>query len=249
MPSASGTAAGGRRHRVREEALAEILRTGRRLLVDEGPSAVTLRAIAREMGMTAPGLYRYYGSHRDLIQALTSHLYDELAAALAQARERHPDSEPGRRLREVCRELRRWALAHPREFGLLFAKPVTDADTAPGSAAHDPSWRFGTILLDLMVQLWHRGDIQPPNDLDPSWIVQLEEVREHLGGEPVPLEILYVFVSCWARLYGAVAVEVFGHLDFALTDPEPLFEHTLHDVLTALGESGTARRATRAHDR
>ncbi|WP_030808657.1 TetR/AcrR family transcriptional regulator [Streptomyces sp. NRRL S-337] len=237
MPSASETAAGGRRHRVREEALAEILRTGRRLLVDEGPSAVTLRAIAREMGMTAPGLYRYYASHRDLIQALTSHLYDELAAALAEARERRPAEEPGRQLREVCRELRRWALAHPREFGLLFAKPVTDADTAPGSAAHDPSWRFGTVLLDLMVQLWHHGSIEPPNDLDPSWIVQLEEVREHLAGEPVPLEILYVFVSCWARLYGAVAVEVFGHLDFALTDPEPLFEHTLHDILTALGAS------------
>ncbi|MEU4849089.1 TetR/AcrR family transcriptional regulator [Streptomyces gilvosporeus] len=237
MPSTSGTAAGGRRHRVREEALAEILRTGRRLLVDEGPSAVTLRAIARDMGMTAPGLYRYYASHRDLIQALTSHLYDELAAALTQAREHHPAAEPGRQLREVCRELRRWALAHPREFGLLFAKPVTDADTAPGTAAHDSSWRFGAVLLDLMVRLWRQGGIHPPTDLDPSWIAQLEEVREHLAGEPVPLEILYVFVSCWARLYGAVAVEVFGHLDFALADPEPLFEHTVRDVLTALGET------------
>ncbi|MFI9307130.1 TetR/AcrR family transcriptional regulator [Streptomyces triculaminicus] len=236
MPSTSGTGSTGRRHRVREEALAEILRTGRRLLIEEGPSAVTLRAIAREMGMTAPGLYRYYASHRDLIQALTSHLYDELAAALTEARERHPADEPGRRLRGVCRELRRWALAHPREFGLLFAKPVTDADTAPGSAAHDPSWRFGAVLLDLMVELWRRGGMRPPTDLDPSWIGQLEEVREHLAGEPVPLEVIYVFVACWARLYGAVAVEVFGHLDFALTDPEPLFEHTLHDIMAALGE-------------
>lgn len=234
-PSKPGAAA-GRRHRVREEALAEILCTGRRLLVDQGPSAVTLRAIAREMGMTAPGLYRYYASHRDLVQALTSHLYDELAAALAEARERRPASEPGARLREVCRELRRWALAHPREFGLLFAKPVTDADTAPGSAAHDPGWRFGGVLLDLMVQLWRRGGVRPPAGLDPVWIGQLEEVREHLPDEDVPLEVLYVFVSCWARLYGAVAVEVFGHLDFALTDPEPLFEHALRDVLTALGE-------------
>ncbi|MEV5507696.1 TetR/AcrR family transcriptional regulator [Streptomyces orinoci] len=235
-PGTSGTSTGRRRHRVREEALAEILRTGRRLLVEEGPAAVTLRAIAREMGMTAPGLYRYYAGHRDLIQALASSLYDELADSLAAARDRHPAAEPGRQLREVCQELRRWALAHPREFGLLFAKPVSDTDTTPGTAAHDSGWRFGGVILDLMVQLWRNGGIQPPTGLDPAWAAQLEEVREHLSGEPVPLEAIYVFVACWARLYGAVAVEVFGHLDFALTDPGPLFDRTIDEVLAALGE-------------
>ncbi|MCC3774460.1 TetR/AcrR family transcriptional regulator [Streptomyces sp. UNOB3_S3] len=234
MSSTAGTRT-GRRHRVREEALAEILRTGRRLLVEEGPGAVTLRAIAREMGMTAPGLYRYYAGHRDLIQALTSSLYDELAAALAAARDRNPAAGPGPRLREVCRELRRWALDHPREFGLLFAKPVVDADTTPGTVAHDSGWRFGGVILDLMVRLWQDGGVHPPTGLDPAWVEQLEEVREHLSGEPVPLEVIYVFVACWTRLYGTVAVEVFGHLDFALTDPEPLFEHALDDILATLG--------------
>lgn len=243
MSSTAGTRT-GRRHRVRDEALAEILRTGRRLLVEEGPGAVTLRAIAREMGMTAPGLYRYYAGHRDLIQALASSLYDELAAALAAARDRHPDAGPGGQLREVCRELRRWALAHPREFGLLFAKPDADADTTPGTAAHDSVWRFGGVLLDLMVRLWREGTIAPPTGLDPAWTAQLEEVREHLDGEPVPLEVIYVFVACWARLYGTVAVEVFGHLDFALTDPEPLFERTLDEILTALGATDTRRPAS-----
>ncbi|MEU6863814.1 TetR/AcrR family transcriptional regulator [Streptomyces sp. NPDC046876] len=235
MTDTRGTAAGRRRHRVREEALADSMRIARRLLVEKGPGAVTVRAVAREMGLTAPGLYRYYAGHRELVQALVSHLYDELAAALAAAREEQPAGRPGRRLREVCRELRRWALAHPREFALLFAKPVADADTAPGAPAHDPSWRFGAVILDLMVQLWRRGTIEAPTDLDPAWTAQLEEVREHLAGEPVPLEVIYVFVSCWARLYGAVAVEAFGHLDFALSDPEPLFEHTIGEVLTSLG--------------
>ncbi|MER7466774.1 TetR/AcrR family transcriptional regulator [Streptomyces sp. NPDC097981] len=236
MTDTQGAAAGRRRHRVREEALADAMRIARRLLVEEGPAAVTVRAVAREMGLTAPGLYRYYAGHRELVQALVSHLYDELAAALASARERQPADQPGRRLREVASELRRWALAHRQEFALLFAKPVADADTAPGAAAHDPSWRFGGVLLDLMVELWRRGGVKAPADLDPAWAAQLEEVREHLAGEPVPQEVIYVFVACWARLYGAVAVEVFGHLDFALTDPEPLFEHTVGDILTALGD-------------
>ncbi|MEU5438142.1 TetR/AcrR family transcriptional regulator [Streptomyces sp. NPDC020719] len=233
---AAAPAAPTRRHRVREHALDEIRRTARRLLVEEGPGAVTLRAIAREMGMTAPGLYRYYASHHDLIQALAAHLYDELATTLAAARDEHPASEPGPQMRAVCRELRRWALAHPREFGLLFAKPLTDTDTAPGNAAHDPGWRFGGVILELMVRLWQRGGIRPPADLDAAWITQLHEVREHLADEDVPLEVVYVFVACWARLFGAIAVEAFGHLDFALTDPEPLFEHTLQDVLTTLGD-------------
>ncbi|MCX2183873.1 TetR/AcrR family transcriptional regulator [Streptomyces sp. SKN60] len=225
-----------RRHRVREQALGEILRTARRLLVEEGQTAVTLRAIAREMGMTAPGLYRYYANHQDLIQALASHLYDELATSLAAARDRQPEDGPGPRMRAVCAELRRWALAHPREFGLLFAKPLTDAATDPDRPAHDAGWRFGGVVLELMVRLWQRGGVTPPEDLDPAWITQLEEVREHLAGEPVPLEVLYVFVACWTRLFGTVAVEAFGHLDFALTDAEPLFTRVVDEIMTALGE-------------
>ncbi|WP_190090385.1 TetR/AcrR family transcriptional regulator [Streptomyces melanogenes] len=236
MTDTQGAAAGRRRHRVREEALADAMRIARRLLVEEGPAAVTVRAVAREMGLTAPGLYRYYAGHRELVQALVSHLYEELAASLAAARDLRPVGEPGQRLRQVCRELRRWALAHPQEFALLFAKPVADADTAPGATAHDSSWRFGGVVLDLMVELWRRGAVRVPADLDPAWAAQLEEVREHLAGEPLPLEAIYVFVACWARLYGAVAVEVFGHLDFALTDPGPLFEHTIGEVLTLLGD-------------
>lgn len=159
--------------------------------------------------LTAPGLYRYYAGHRELVQALVSHLYDELAAVLGAARERRPADEPG--------------------------KPVADAGTAPEDAAHQSGWRFGGVVLGSMVELWRCGAVRAPADLDPEWAAQLEEVREHLDGEPVPLEVIYVFVACWARLYGAVAVEVFGHLDFALTDPGPLFERTVGDILTLLG--------------
>ncbi|MFB6812407.1 TetR-like C-terminal domain-containing protein [Streptomyces sp. NPDC056387] len=83
-----------------------------------------------------------------------------------------------------------------------------------------------------------RSPVQAPADLDPEWIVQLEEMREHLGRELVALEVIYVFVACWARFYGAVAVKVFGHLDFALTDPEPLFERTVGDILAMLDAPG-----------
>src|SRR6266511_91616 len=73
------TTAPTRRERLREATLREIREVARRLLVDEGPAAISVRAIAREMGMTAPALYRYYPSHTHLVAALTADLYTELS--------------------------------------------------------------------------------------------------------------------------------------------------------------------------
>ena len=74
-----------RRDRLRAATIEEIIATARRLLVDNGPEAVSLRAIAREMGMTAPGLYRYFGSHEELIRHVIAGIFTELAADIHQA--------------------------------------------------------------------------------------------------------------------------------------------------------------------
>ncbi|MFI2200439.1 TetR/AcrR family transcriptional regulator [Streptomyces sp. NPDC020192] len=224
------------RERQRAETKSEILRHARGLLVDEGPAAVSLRAIAREMGMTAPGLYRYYADHRELVQALTASLYDELAAALEHARDQAPEQSPRGRFTATARALRAWALSHKPEFALIFSKPIPDAGCAPGDPCHTASWRFGGVVVGLMTEFWRAGTLPlpRPGTLDPGWLPQLEEVREHLGSAQPPLEALYVFVLAWSRLYGMVSMEVFGHLDFALTDPGPLFEHNLRDILGLL---------------
>ena len=75
-----------RRDRVRAATVTEIKDTARRILVAEGPDGLSLRAIAREMGMTAPALYRYFPSREDLIGALIADLYDELTAAIDRLR-------------------------------------------------------------------------------------------------------------------------------------------------------------------
>ena len=86
----AGTAPGGeppvsRRDRLRAATSEEIIATARRLLVASGPDAMSLRAIAREMGMTAPGLYRYYASHEELIRHLVAGIFTELAADIDAA--------------------------------------------------------------------------------------------------------------------------------------------------------------------
>ncbi len=87
-----------RRDRVRAETTVEIKQTARKILIEQGHEAVTLRAIARDMGMTAPALYRYFGSHEDLLQNVCGDIFGELAdeieAAIHAAGTRAATSRP-----------------------------------------------------------------------------------------------------------------------------------------------------------
>ena len=82
-----------RRDRVRAATTQEIIQTARKLLVQDGPEAISLRAIAREMGMTAPALYRYFGSHEDLLRHVVADIFTELATHVRTAVHMAADSE------------------------------------------------------------------------------------------------------------------------------------------------------------
>src|ERR1700755_2544603 len=108
-----------RRERLRTATVAEIKDHGRRLLNSGGSSAVSLRAIARDMGMTAPAIYRYFPSLDALVHELTEDLYDELREHIEAARDPLPSTQPVTQLAAMAREFRRWCLAHPPEFLLM----------------------------------------------------------------------------------------------------------------------------------
>src|SRR5689334_19752787 len=112
-----------RRERVRAETVEEIKRTARQVLVEQGAEGLALRAIAREMGMTAPALYRYFDSREDLIEAVVADLYDELTTELERAIASATPATVGVQLMQASRAFRRWASTHHLEFGLLFATP------------------------------------------------------------------------------------------------------------------------------
>lgn len=234
--------AGGRRERMRQATVAEIKATARRLLV-EGGDALSLRAIARAMGITAPALYRYYDSHEDLVTALAVDLFAELVTELKQTRDALPEDEVPARLLAVSRAFRRWSLEHPHEFGLLFANPMPQlAGPAKREEVHAAAQRFGSVFGELVAQLWQRQPFPGASaDLDPRVAEQLAAYDEPLA-RLLPRPALYVFLRCWSRLYGTVTLEVFGHLQWALTDTEPLFEDMLADNARALGILDDYRR-------
>ena len=233
------TAVPSRRERARTATAQEILTTARALLVASGPAAVTLRAIAREMGMTAPGLYRYVASHEDLLGQLIAELYDELTAELERARDAAgPDVSA--RLLAASRAFRRWGLDHRAELGLLFGSPLPGIDTPPGGETDEAGRRFGAVFLGLFAELWASRPfpVRSDDEIDPRLVDELTAWRGVEGG--LPYGALEVFLHCWVRLYGAVVVEAFGHIGFAVTDAEPLFERELAVLGEMLGLAYTA---------
>ncbi len=82
--------------------------------------------------------------------------------------------------------------------------------------------------------MWEREPFPVPDTVDPLMTVQLEHYALHVG-VTLPPAAIAVFLSCWVRLYGAVTMEVFGHVSFALDDAEPLFEHELERLAEMLG--------------
>jgi AcrR family transcriptional regulator len=253
----TGTAAvsPSRRDRLRAATIDEIISTARRLLVKDGSAAVSLRAIAREMGMTAPGLYRYFGNHEELVRYLCASIFTELGNDIHLAIEAAEPpagltADPRDLMRAkltvkmvaACREFRRWALNHRGEFAMVFGVPLPGLDDSRYDIADECALAFAGTFFALFLELWHKTPFPVPGDeqIDPGLRGQLGRYRAGLaaifpGGADLPLGVLLTFLRCWTVLYGAVAMEVFGHMRFALEDPAPMFEITLGDLAALIG--------------
>jgi AcrR family transcriptional regulator len=231
-----------RRDRARADTFREIKDTARRVLVEQGVDGLALRAVAREMGVTAPALYRYFTSREDLVEHVVADLYDELTDVLEQTRDATGPGAPGRQLMAVAREFRLWATTHHAEFGLLFGsageRVITTEDAlGPGERpAQVAGSRFGGVFAELVSRIYlERGfPVQDEADLDPALRAQLSDWCAKLP-VALPLGVMHVFLSCWIRLYGMVCMEVFGHLRFALDDAAPMFESELRALGEVLG--------------
>jgi AcrR family transcriptional regulator len=229
-----------RRDRARADTVREIKRTARAVLVRQGVEGLALRAVAREMGMTAPALYRYFASREELVEHVVADLYAELVDELEVARDATDPATPGAQLMTLSRRFRAWALAHHAEFNLLFGSPAERAATTAQQAKEGPAGaaarRFGETFGVLIAQIYlERGFPIPADDeLDPAYQEQLRLWCDTLP-VPLPLGVMHVFLSCWIRLYGTVCMEAFGHLRFAVDDAEPVFEAELRALGEVLG--------------
>lgn len=214
-----------RSQRRRAATRAEIKTSARDLLVRGGPGGITLRAIARDMGITAPALYRYYPALDSLVLELCTDLYTELRLACEAARDRVPDDDLIARLQSMAREFRRWVLSHPPEAALMFGPPLPGVEQFIDQCTElrDAGACLGQIFIDPLLRLHGEGRLPLPTGVGP--------LREHAD---LPEPVAAFFLSAWTRIYGVIMSEAFGHLSWAVADGEALFESELQSLAESL---------------
>jgi AcrR family transcriptional regulator len=235
-PATVEPAALTRRERQRQATFDEIVTTARALLREH--NAIALRAVAQEMGMTAPAMYRYVDSHEELLQLVARAVFDDIVAALRTAASAHPADDPAAQLVAAAVAFRAWSLAHREEFGLIFANPAT----APHHKEPDDAGSaFATFFSEIYERVWKKYEfaVPEPADLPANAAALLEEARQASAlpcdfvGAPVGLS--WVFLRAWSRLYGIVTLEVFGHLDESLVATGAMFRAMMADNGADLG--------------
>jgi AcrR family transcriptional regulator len=200
------------RERARAEITAEILKAARGYLATDGAPALSLRAIARDLGMASSALYRYFGSRDELLTRLIIDAYDSLGAA-AEAREAAVDrGDLAARLAAVCTGVRAWALAHPNEYALIYGSPVPGY-VAPADTVR-PASRVTALLLRIIVDAALAGRIPAADTPDAETqpvAAAVAPIRSYLPpGVPAPLVQRALMV--WTNLFGVVSFELYGQL-------------------------------------
>lgn len=221
------------RERVRQEVTREILETARRQLATAGPAELSLRAVAREVGMASSAVYRYFPSRDDLLTALIVAAYDDLGAAVEQAEAAVPRAQRARRWQEICVAARRWALDHPHEFTLIYGTPV------PGYVAPErtvaAATRVQRLLLALLRDVVAAGAppiLTPPAPPAPAYAPLLA-----LMGPHIPADRAVLGIVAWTWLVGRIGVELNGQL-IGVIDPaaaDPAYAWETAAVGTAVG--------------
>jgi AcrR family transcriptional regulator len=216
--------------------MAEILRLGREHLATDGAAALSLRAIARDLGVVSSAVYRYVASRDELLTLLVVDAYTDLGDAVDAALEPVPQADFRGQFSALGLAVRDWAIREPARYGLIFGTPVPGY-RAPAERTTQPGTRVVARLMGILDGAWRAGS-RPKKygdgtRLSGTLAADLERLRAENGLE-ASSEALATGVLVWTSLFGAVSFEVFGQYGPAtFTGPEQLFRRHL-DVLADL---------------
>ena len=220
--NASSTA----RERVRAELIREITEIARRQLATEGAARLSLRAVAREMGMVSSAIYRYFKSRDDLLTTLIIDGYNAVGAAVEKAGAACPPENYAARWLAACRAVRDWALAHPHEYALVYGSPVPGYE-APEQTI-EPASRSAAVFGKIIGDAYRAGATAgPPGPMVPvpaSFTPDAARLRDAIL-EGVPDHIAAAALIAWSGLFGLVSFELFGQFENVVTDRAAFFDH------------------------
>jgi AcrR family transcriptional regulator len=223
----------GVRARARAELLAEVGRVARAHLAESGAAALSVRAIARELGLASSALYRYYPSRDALLTHLIIEAYNELGDAVETHEATFDRADLAGRYGGTCHAVRNWACTHPHEYALIYGSPV------PGYAAPDdtidPAVRVAQVFLRLAADVDPaRLALRVDGPLDVVLLGQFSTLTDAMGLD-IDADVLVVGVMLWAQLFGTISFELFGTFNNTFEPADALFDHQVRLGAAALG--------------
>jgi AcrR family transcriptional regulator len=229
----------GVRERARAEVTAEIVSAARRQLAEVGPAALSLRAVARELGVVSSAVYRYVASRDELLTMLIVEAYDSLGEHTERAVAASAGLPPARRWVDAAMAVRAWALDHRHEHALVYGTPV------PGYDAPETTTSAGTrvsyALVGIVRDAWAAGLLRAPAG---------PEVPERLADDfvelraaidlPVPDTVLVAVLAAWSQLLGLLGLELFGQTRGVVAHHDELYCATATAMAAAIGLASDA---------
>ncbi|MFB7310838.1 TetR/AcrR family transcriptional regulator [Streptomyces sp. NPDC056192] len=229
----------GARERARIEVTAAIKDEARKQLAADGAARLSLRAVARELGMVSSALYRYFPSRDELLTALIVDAYDAVGEA-AEAADRASCAGPSASARHLARwtavacAVRDWALAHPHEYGLIYGSPVPGY-TAPQTTV-GPASRVGFVLIAIV------GDAHRTDGLAlPPLAAELRSDAERMAADfapDLPPAVVPPLVAAWSQLFGLISFEIFGQFNRIVEAREAFFRQAVGELARHVGLLG-----------
>lgn len=228
----------GKRQESRQRIEAQIVELGRRQLATEGAAALSVRAIARDLGMVSSAVYRYVAGRDELLTMLLADAYSDLADNVEQARE---EADDGWRtdVAAIAAATRRWALGEPACWALLYGSPVpgyhapTEITTAPGT-------RVVGALFDAVATGVATGDIVlTEHHVAQPMSTDLAQLR-HEFGFPGDDALVIRCTVAWGWIVGAISLEVFGQYGAdTFSDPAALFDEQIRVLVDLIAGPAT----------
>jgi AcrR family transcriptional regulator len=220
------TKATGVRERAREELTRAIKDEARRQLGEHGAQGLSLRAVARELGMASSALYRYYPSRDDLLTALIIDAYNALGETVERADAGQPREDLPARWLAVAHAVRDWALAQPHEYALIYGSPVPGYQAPQDTVV--PATRSTFVLGGILRDGVELGILSEPAGEPLPEVVHrdLAALRE-LAFPTVPERLLAYGMGAWVLIFGMVSFELFGQFNTVLTDRRAFFDQQM----------------------
>lgn len=227
------------RDRARAELTREITEEARRQVASEGAQRLSLRAVARELGMVSSALYRYFPSRDDLLTQLIIDAYDGLGEAVERADDGIPAGDPRARWTAKCHAARAWAVAHRHEYALIYGTPVPGYQAPEATVGH--ASRVPVALLGVVRDARDAGLLaEPParrGPLDPELVAQ-GELAASLVAIDLPPEAAVRAVIAWSQLSGMIGFELFGTFAGSFDPADAFFTEAVARMADLVGLVG-----------